>query len=107
MCTSPSQSMRSVISPMDSDPTIPYRTERYSPGGTRTVVYTIPDPPHLRPKAPRTPSKQVPVSRPIPPRAPLVDWAEESPNEYQPGGYLRIRIADRFAQRYRIVRKLG
>ncbi|KAF8605933.1 kinase-like protein [Ceratobasidium sp. AG-I] len=53
------------------------------------------------------PTKQVPVSRPIPPRAPLVEWAEESPNEYQPGGYLRIRIADRFGQRYRIVRKLG
>ncbi|KAG8706790.1 serine/threonine protein kinase, CMGC group [Ceratobasidium sp. 394] len=93
--------MLSVISPMDSDPSVPYRSERISPGGTRTVVYTIPDPPK-----PRKPSKPKTVQVQQHQLDMLVE-REESPTEYQPGGYLRVRIADRFVQRYRVVRKLG
>ncbi|KAG9099148.1 serine/threonine protein kinase, CMGC group [Ceratobasidium sp. UAMH 11750] len=86
---------------MDSDPSVPYRSERISPGGTRTVVYTIPDPPK-----PRKPSKPKTVQVQQHQLDMLVE-REESPTEYQPGGYLRVRIADRFVQRYRVVRKLG
>ncbi|KAG8692680.1 SRSF protein kinase 2, partial [Ceratobasidium sp. 395] len=98
--------MHSVISPMDSDPSVPYRSERISPGGTRTVVYTIPDPPKAARKSskPKTMSHVQQQQRPVD----MIVEREESPAEYQPGGYLRVRIADRFAvQRYRVVRKLG
>ncbi|KAF8677377.1 CMGC SRPK protein kinase [Rhizoctonia solani] len=88
MCTSPS--MRSVILPTDADPSVPYRSERVSPGGTKRVVYTIPDPPRR--------TKTMPVE---------VVEREEAVGDYMPGGYLRVRIGDRFAHRYRIVRKLG
>ncbi|CUA78052.1 SFRS protein kinase 3 [Rhizoctonia solani] len=88
MCTSPS--MRSAILPTDADPSVPYRSERVSPGGTRCVVYTIPDPPKK--------SKTMPID--------IVEH-EEAVGDYLPGGYLRVRIGDRFAHRYRIVRKLG
>ncbi|QRW03155.1 Serine/threonine-protein kinase [Ceratobasidium sp. AG-Ba] len=92
--------MRSVISPMDSDPSVPYRSERVSPGGTRTVVYTVPDPPK-----PRKQPKPKPVVQQR--QLDMVIDREESPTEYQPGGYLRVRIGDRYLQRYRVVRKLG
>ncbi|KAG8733383.1 serine/threonine protein kinase, CMGC group [Ceratobasidium sp. 423] len=87
MCTSPS--MRSAILPTDADPSVPYRSERVSPGGTKRVVYTIPDPPKV---------KTMPID--------IVE-REEAVGDYLPGGYLRVRIGDRFAHRYRIVRKLG
>ncbi|KAG9099959.1 serine/threonine protein kinase, CMGC group [Ceratobasidium sp. 370] len=103
---------------MDSDPSVPYRcvavvavvpagphtapsSERISPGGTRTVVYTIPDPPKPhKPSKPKTAQVQQH-------QLDMLVEREESPTEYQPGGYLRVRIADRFVQRYRIARKLG
>ncbi|CAE6401925.1 unnamed protein product [Rhizoctonia solani] len=88
MCTSPS--MRSVILPTDADPSVPYRSERVSPGGTRRVVYTVPDPPRK--------TKTMPIE---------VVEREEAVGDYMPGGYLRVRIGDRFSHRYRIVRKLG
>ncbi|CAE6474373.1 unnamed protein product [Rhizoctonia solani] len=88
MCTSPS--MRSTILPTDADPSVPYRSERVSPGGTKRVVYTIPDPPKK--------AKTMPID--------IVE-REEAVGDYLPGGYLRVRIGDRFAHRYRIARKLG
>ncbi|CAE6428952.1 unnamed protein product [Rhizoctonia solani] len=88
MCTSPS--MRSAILPTDADPTVPYRSERVSPGGTKRVVYTIPDPPKK--------TKSMPID--------IVE-REEAVGDYLPGGYLRVRIGDRFAHRYRVARKLG
>ncbi|CAE6447135.1 unnamed protein product [Rhizoctonia solani] len=78
--------MWSAILPTDADPSVPYRSERVSPGGTKQVVYTIPDPPKM------------PID--------IVE-REEAVGDYLPGGYLRVRIGDRFAHRYRIVRKLG